>query len=194
MSIHRSPRRASGFTLVELVVVVVILAILAAVVVPVVGDKVDASRVAATKATMKQVGNALNQYHVDCSAWPSNTPLLFTITTASAQFYGYDCLYKNTGTKPNWNGPYLNEGIMDAGKMQVAVATSTDGVLDPWKHAYWSFTFAEGYNGENGAIMLLSAGQNGIVDSIAADVYGDHPKVDDIIYVVTRKLSVGANK
>ena len=184
----------AGFTLVELVVVVVILAILAAVVVPVVGNQVDNARVTATRGTMMEVSNGFNQYHIDCSAWPSNTPVSFAIPTANFQFYGYECLYKNIGTKSNWNGPYLNDGLMDAGKMQVSVAGSTDGIQDPWRHPFWVYSFAEGYDGASGAIMLFSAGQNGIIDSAVTDVYADRPKVDDIVQVVSRKLAIGANK
>lgn len=184
-------RMQAGFTLVELVVVVVILAILAAVVVPVVGDKVDAARLTASKGSMLEVSNAFNQYHIDTSAWPSNTPATFQIATAAAEMYGYECLYKNTGSKANWNGPYMNEGLQDDGKMQLAVAGSTDGVLDPWKHPFWVFSFAEA---DGGAIMLLCAGQNGVVDSKAADVFADRAVGDDLIQVVTRKLSVGLNK
>jgi type II secretion system protein G len=184
----------AGFTLVELVVVVVILAILAAVVVPVVGDKVDAARVTAARGTMKEISNAFNQYHVDTSAWPSNTPVNFTITTAELDFYDYTCLYTNSGNKPNWNGPYLNDGLMDNGTMKVATAASNDGFRDPWKKPFRIFNFAEGYSGGQGAIMILSPGQNGIIDSKAADVYADRPLGDDLVQVVTRKLSVGLNK
>src|SRR6185436_3183777 len=107
----------AGFTLVELVVVVVILAILAAVVVPAVGDKVDAGRAAEAKRAMQLIADAMVKYHADTNAWPSNNPTAGTLATSSSQLYGYDCLYKNTGSKSHWNGPYLEHGVLEAGKM-----------------------------------------------------------------------------
>jgi general secretion pathway protein G len=187
-------RSAAGFTLVELVIVVVILAILAAVVVPAVGDKVDAGRAATARIAMQQLSDAMNKYHSDTNAWPSNSPTAGAISTSSAQLYGYDCLYKNSGIKSNWNGPYLEHGVLEAGKMQVATPTSTEGMIDPWQHPYWVFTFGDGYEGEKGAILLLCAGPNGIVDSVASDVYTETPKLDDLVQVVARKLSVDSSK
>lgn len=182
----------AGFTLVELVVVVLILAILAGVIVPVIGDKVDQSRLTAAKATMKEISNAFNHYHIDTGSWPSNTPTSAKITTKSEDLYGYTCFYNNTGNRTNWNGPYLNDGVMSGTTMNIAVSGQTTGLLDAWQQPFRVMSFAEGYSSGQGAIVLLCRGPNGTLDTSQAQAYAGTPQKDDMMYVTSRKLSVGS--
>jgi type II secretory pathway pseudopilin PulG len=183
--------RDAGFGLVDLVVVGLTLAILAAVVVPVIGDKMDGARVSAAKATMTEIGNAFDQYHIDTGAWPSNAPAESGVPTADVACSGFACLYANIGEKANWRGPYLREEMIDPERAPSAVGARTIGIVDPWQLPYRVYTFAEGYDGDAGAILLLCTGANGRVDSSIAEVYADSPAGDDFLWTVTRKLSVG---
>ncbi len=66
----QSPRRRSGFTLVELLVVVAIIVILVGILIPAVGSVRKASRVASTQALIVQLQSAIEQYHMDFNAYP----------------------------------------------------------------------------------------------------------------------------
>lgn len=66
-----APRRAAGFTLIEVMVVIVILGILAAIVVPRVMDNPDKARVAKAKQDIRTLESALNMYRLDNITYPS---------------------------------------------------------------------------------------------------------------------------
>lgn len=65
------PRRAAGFTLIEILVVVVILGILAGLIVPRIMDRPDQARVVAAKADIAAIVNALKLYRLDNGTYPS---------------------------------------------------------------------------------------------------------------------------
>ena len=183
--------RDAGFGLVDLVVVGLTLGILAAVVVPVIGDKMDGARISAAQATMTDIGNAFDRYHVDTGAWPSNSPAESGVPTAAVDCSGFACLYENIGEKPNWSGPYLGDEMVDPERASSPYGARTIGIVDPWQLPYRVYSFAEGYDGGAGAILILCAGANGRVDSSVAEVYAGSPAGDDFLWTVTRKLSVG---
>jgi general secretion pathway protein G len=64
------PRRARGFTLIEILVVIVILGILAGLIVPRIMDRPDQARVVAAKADIAAIMNALKLYRLDNGAYP----------------------------------------------------------------------------------------------------------------------------
>lgn len=63
--------RASGFTLIEIMVVVVILGILATLVVPKIMGRPDEARIVAAKQDIASVMQGLNLYRLDNSRYPS---------------------------------------------------------------------------------------------------------------------------
>jgi len=67
----RPPRRAAGFTLIEIMVVIVILGILAALVVPRVLDRPDEARAIAAKNDIAAVMQALKLYRLDNQRYPT---------------------------------------------------------------------------------------------------------------------------
>ena len=103
-------RRASGFTLLELLVVLAIIATLVAVVAPSIFRNVGDAKADAAKSQLEIFGLALDAYRIDNDAYP---------TTAQ----GLEALW----TKPdlanaprNWRGPYLRKDVP----------------LDPWGRPY----------------------------------------------------------
>lgn len=186
---HLRPSRA-GFSLIELIASVAILLVLAGVVVPAVSSKIERARVSRAMSDMKEISDSFNSYKLDTGLWPSNGNFSMNATT-STSFTMMPCMYVNTFNHANWNGPYLTQGYNVSGStMWVAPSTSgtAGGLLDPWGRPYTVFYYANGFNGGKGAIVLVSRGQDGQLDTTSAQAWGGTAADDDQVYVVTRRL------
>jgi general secretion pathway protein G len=92
-------RRASGFTLVEMLLVLVILATLAAIVIPKFAGRSQQAKVTAAATQISSFEIALDQFEVDNGYYPKNGQLLeLTEPPAGAS---------------NWKGPYLKSVPLD---------------------------------------------------------------------------------
>jgi len=103
---HGSRKKASGFTLIELMVVVVIIGVLGALIVPSVLDRTDQARATAAKTDIGAVMQALKLYKLDNHRYPSNEQGLQAL------------VQRPSNGAPNWR-PYLDKLPND-----------------PWGHAY----------------------------------------------------------
>ena len=91
--------RASGFTLIEVMVVIVILGVLAALIVPNVMGRGEKAKVDTTSITLKGVAGALDQYKLDNGRYPS------------MQDGGLDALVNKPAAAKNWlPGGYVKGG------------------------------------------------------------------------------------
>lgn len=104
-----SRRRASGFTLIEIMVVVVILGILAALIAPNVISRIDEAQVTKVKQDLRAIESALKLYRLDRFRYPTTEEGLNALVNrpsdASAPWPqgGY---LDRLPTDP-WNRPYL---------------------------------------------------------------------------------------
>lgn len=99
--------RATGFTLLELLVVVVIIGLLAGYVAPRYFGQVGKSEVTTAKAQIDALGKALDQYRLDTGRYPSTE-------------LGLNALVQKPPNEAKWNGPYLRKAVP----------------LDPWGKPY----------------------------------------------------------
>lgn len=90
--------RSRGFTLLELLVVLVILGLLAGYVAPKYFAQVGKSEVKTAKAQIVALENALDQYRIDTSRYPSTEQGLAALNTKPAD-------------EPRWDGPYLKKAV-----------------------------------------------------------------------------------
>ncbi|NMI08510.1 type II secretion system major pseudopilin GspG [Acinetobacter pittii] len=92
-------KRASGFTLIEVMVVIVILGVLAALIVPNVMGRSEKAKIDTTQIALKGVAGALDQYKLDNGHFPT------------MQEGGLDALVNQPATAKNWMpGGYVKGG------------------------------------------------------------------------------------
>jgi general secretion pathway protein G len=105
--IRSNAARASGFTLLELLVVMVIIGLLAGYVAPRYFGQIGKSEAKVAKAQLDSLEKALDQYRLDTGHYPSTE-------------IGLNALVTKPSSEAKWSGPYLKKAVP----------------LDPWGRAY----------------------------------------------------------
>jgi general secretion pathway protein G len=100
-------KRASGFTLLELLVVMVIIGMLAGFVAPKFFAQIGKSEIKTARAQIDGLEKALDQYRLDLGHYPTTEQGLAALTERPAG-------------DAKWTGPYLKKAVP----------------LDPWQHPY----------------------------------------------------------
>ncbi len=105
----RRRRRASGFTLIEVLVVIVVIAVLATLVAPDLFRNVGDARMATARTQIETFGTALDAYRLDNGTYPTSVQ-------------GLAALWERPSINPpaNWRSPYLRKAVPK----------------DPWGNAY----------------------------------------------------------
>ncbi len=101
------PAKASGFTLLELLVVMVIIGLLAGFVAPRYFAQVGKSQIKVARAQLDALDKALDQFRLDVGRYPSTEE-------------GLQVLVARPNGESSWSGPYLKKGVP----------------ADPWGHPY----------------------------------------------------------
>lgn len=140
------PRRAVGFTLIEVLLVIVVILMLAAALVVFVLPQQKGAEKNTTKLMLAQVATALDTYRLNLGHYPNE------------QEGGLDALMKkptfeNERMGEKWQGPYLKPGtVLD----------------DPWGHKLRYELIAAASEGENKSALpykLFSVGPDGQPDT-----------------------------
>lgn len=104
--IHSPKRRASGFTLLELIVVVALISAIATALVLTVFGQMDHSRVAAVANTARMINEAASVYRMENGAWPKDVDNSIMPKELSAVLPAN--LFRRDvaiGGRWDWNGP-----------------------------------------------------------------------------------------
>jgi general secretion pathway protein G len=108
-----SKTRASGFSLIEILVVVVIMGILGALIVPNLLGRPDQARITAAQSDLRALSNALDIYRLDNFNYPSTDQGLEALVRKPSGFpepknYNPDGYVKSIPIDP-WGTPYFYE-------------------------------------------------------------------------------------
>ena len=95
-NVKNNPKRARGFSLLELLAVLVILGILAGIFAPKFLGQAESAKRKAAKLEIDQIGQSLDLYKLEIGRYPTSQEGLQALVTAPS------------GTT-NWNGPYLKK-------------------------------------------------------------------------------------
>jgi general secretion pathway protein G len=109
---NRSPRLASGFTLIEILLVIVIILLLAGALVVFVLPQQQGAEKNTTKLLLSQVGTALDTYRLNIGHYP-------TEEEGGLDALGKKPSFENERLGEKWQGPYLKPGTL---------------LDDPWGH------------------------------------------------------------
>lgn len=115
-------RRRGGFTLIELLLVLVILGTLAAIVVPQLAGTGKEAKITATKATIRNIENALDRFEQHNDGFPTTDE-------------GIAALIAQPQDRKNWKGPYLKALPKDAWQnelMYVSPGENNTKTYDIW--------------------------------------------------------------
>jgi len=135
-----------GFTMVELMAVLIILGLLAALVVQNFVGKVADARVKITKASLRQLHTAINQFHMDTGRWPTEDEGLSILVQQPADVTNYPqggYIETTTVPKDGWSHDFIFELYPETGKPFVIKSLGADG--------------QEGGEGENADLLSTDA-------------------------------------
>jgi general secretion pathway protein G len=135
-------KRASGFTLLEMLVVLVIIGLLAGLVGPKMFSKVDSSKVQTAQTQVKMLKGSLETMRLDIGVFPTEEQGLVLLNEPP----------KDEKLRAKWKGPYLDEALP----------------LDPWGNPY-QYSLP-GSNGQPFALYSFGADGKKGGEGLDADV------------------------
>ncbi|MFH1717940.1 MAG: type II secretion system major pseudopilin GspG [Planctomycetota bacterium] len=131
MTKRNSKRRISrGFTMVELMAMLIIIGLLAAMVVTKVATKIDQARITTTKANLKMLHSAVNQFKMDTGRFPSSDLGLLELIEQPADVIDYPPggYLETTDVPPDgWGHAFVYEDYPESGKQFAIRSFGPDG-------------------------------------------------------------------
>lgn len=120
MTKRNSRRRIRhGFTMVELMAMLIIIGLLATLVVTKVSDQIDKARITTTKANLKMLHAAVNQFKMDTGRFPSSDLGLLELIEQPADVINYPVggyLETTELPKDGWGNDFVYEDYPESGK------------------------------------------------------------------------------
>jgi general secretion pathway protein G len=119
-----------GFTMVELMAVLVIIGLLATLVVTKVATKIDQARVTTTKANLKILHSAVNQFKMDTGRFPSEEGGLKELVEQPSDVANWEpggYLETTDIPKDGWGNDFIYEQSPESGKPFVIKSLGADG-------------------------------------------------------------------
>ncbi len=128
----RRKRIRNGFTMVELMAMLIIIGLLATVVVKKVASQVDKARIVTTKANLKLLHSAVNQFRMDTGQYPSEDMGLLDLIEQPMdlpegvwQTGGY--LETTDLAMDGWGNEFVFQLYPESGKQFVIISFGPDG-------------------------------------------------------------------
>jgi len=128
----RRRRIRNGFTMVELMAMLIIIGLLATLVVTKVASQIDKSRLITTKANLKMLHYAVNQFRMDTGQYPSEDMGLIDLVEQPmdlAEGVWQTGGYLETTDLPTdgWGNEFIFQLYPESGKQFVIVSFGSDG-------------------------------------------------------------------
>ena len=123
-------KNRSGFTLVELMAILIIISLLATLVVTKVATKIDQAKITTTKANLKLLHNAVNQFKMDTGRFPTEEEGLMALIEQPSDVTRYETGgYLETTEIPRdgWGHDFIYELSPESGKPFVIISLGADG-------------------------------------------------------------------
>ena len=130
MKTRKSNKRVrSGFTMLELMAVIIIIGLLAGSVVIKVAGKIDKARMTTTKANLKMLHSAVNQFKLDTSRFPDEEEGLTVLIEKPSDVTDYEpggYLETTEIPKDAWGEEFIYERFPESGKPFVIISYGAD--------------------------------------------------------------------
>ena len=126
----RKRRLQTGFTMVELMAILVIIGLLATLVVTKVATKIDQARVTTTKANLKILHSAVNQFKMDTGRFPTEEEGLKALVEQPTDVTNWEpggYLETTEIPKDGWGNDFIYERFPESGKPFVIKSLGADG-------------------------------------------------------------------
>ena len=120
----------SGFTMVELMAMLIIIGLLATLVVTKVASKIDQARETTTKANLKALAAAVNQFRMDTARFPTEDEGLLALIEQPSDVETWEpggYLETTEIPKDGWGNEFIFELYPESGKQFVIRSSGPDG-------------------------------------------------------------------
>ena len=127
---ERKKRVRYGFTMVELMAMLIIIGLLATLVVTKVASKIDQARETTTKANLKALAAAVNQFRMDTTRFPTEDEGLLALIEQPSDVETWEpggYLETTEINKDGWQNDFIYELYPESGKQFVIRSMGPDG-------------------------------------------------------------------